>query len=399
MQANASQSSQPVSQDRENPGGFTHIPALDGIRGLAILLVLVDHLFWANDHTGHRILDILSAVRASTYCGVNLFFALSGFLITGILFDTLRIPHYFRTFYARRTLRIFPLYYGALLALLLLTRPMHFVWSGWQYYYLTYSTNLATWRAYAPLHLGFFNINHFWSLQVEEQFYLVWPLVIYRVRKPESIARIALISCAVVLAIRVFLVVMRGHPGFENEYLTYGPTYSCADNILFGCCLSALLRTRWRQNVLRLAPKVLIAAAGIMLLAGIRHHGLDWSASRFIPTLGFSLIGIACASAIAMALIPGSKTQSIFSNSILRFFGRYSYGLYVYHYSISGLLMGPLRSFLDRHLHSKGLGVLLEGLIAGAISVLAAMLSYHLYEVKFLRLKRLFSYNRAPASQ
>jgi peptidoglycan/LPS O-acetylase OafA/YrhL len=298
--------------DSENPGGFAHIPALDGIRGAAILLVLVYHLLWSNPVTGSPILDFLQQIRGATYCGVNLFFALSGFLITGILLDTLDAPRYFQTFYARRSLRIFPLYFGSLLALLLLTRPLHFAWSGWQYFYLTYTANLALWRTQIPLQLGFFNISHFWSLQVEEQFYLLWPFVVYRVRQPSSLARLSLAGCALILGVRIILVAMRSHPGFGYAYLPYAPTFACA-------------------------------------------------------------------------------------GPLLRFFGRYSYGLYVFHYSIEGAVSHPLRRLLAEHLHSKALAVLADGLVVGALSVLAALLSYHLFEIQFLRLKRFFAYTRADA--
>ncbi|NYF79672.1 acyltransferase family protein [Granulicella arctica] len=392
-----SQSSTPQGVDTGNPGGFAHIPALDGIRGMAILLVLIDHLFWANGSTGSRIFDLASRIRASTYCGVNLFFALSGFLITGILIDTLNVPHYFRTFYARRTLRIFPLYYGSLLALLLLTWHFHFSWGGWQYYFLTYTSNLALWRSHIPLQLGVFNINHFWSLQVEEQFYLVWPLVVYRIRKPETLVRISLISCIVILGIRIFLVAMRSHPGFENIYLPYSPTFSCADNILFGCCLSALVRTRARETVLRLAPRIFAIAAAILLVAAILNGGLEWTTSIFIQTLGFSLIGITSTAVIAMTLKPGSNTQSLFQNRALRFLGTYSYGIYVFHYSLAGWLTEPMRLFFNQHLHSKALSVILEALAVGVLSILVALLSYRLYEVPFLRLKSYFSYNRSSS--
>ncbi|WP_433969661.1 acyltransferase family protein [Tunturiibacter gelidiferens] len=84
------------------------MPALDGIRGLAILLVLFFHIFSSNPETGSKLLDLLNQFRESCYLGVNLFFVLSGFLITGILLDTRTRPHFFKTFYARRALRIFP---------------------------------------------------------------------------------------------------------------------------------------------------------------------------------------------------------------------------------------------------------------------------------------------------
>src|SRR5260370_3776566 len=169
-----------ASEETDNPGGLRHIKALDGLRGAAILLILYDHLFWSNSQSGNRFFDFLNQVRDSSWVGVNLFFALSGFLITGILFETLHDSNYFRTFYARRALRIFPLYYGFLFVLLALTKPLHFQWNGWQYYHLTYTSNLALWRYHVPLILPNFNINHFWSLDVEEQFYLICPFVVYR---------------------------------------------------------------------------------------------------------------------------------------------------------------------------------------------------------------------------
>jgi len=380
----------------ENPGGFVHVPALDGIRGTAIILVICSHLFSSNDHTGSRLWDAIRQIMGAGYIGVCLFFVLSGFLITGILINTLNIPHYFKTFYVRRALRIFPLYYGYLIALLLLTRPLHFNWMGWQYYYLTYTANLALWRYAVPLQIGFFHLNHFWSLQVEEQFYLVWPFIVYRVRRPATLVRIALCGCALALAIRIVFVVMRGHPNFGNSNLPYSFTLSCMDSILFGCGLCALLRTRWRQAVTRLAPRIFWVGVAILLITFSVNGGLGYQRSRFVPTLGFSILGIGFAALISMALRPGSRTQRFFQQSWLRFFGRYSYGLYVLHYSIDGALTIPLRVLVNSHLHSKALGVLLPAIVVAALSVLAALVSYHLFEIRFLHLKRYFGY-RATA--
>jgi len=379
------------SQNTDNPGGFVHIPALDGIRGLAILLVLFHHLFWANSNTGSRFFNFVDTLRGSSFVGVNLFFALSGFLITGILIDTLHVPHFFKTFYARRVLRIFPLYYGVLVLLLLFTKPLHLLWNGWQYFFLTYTSNLVLWSR-PPLILPHFNINHFWSLQVEEQFYLVWPFVVYRIRKLKTLIRIIIITCIVVLLIRIGLVAAR--PLLHNIYLPYSPTFSCVDNLLFGCGLCALLRTSVRNRVLKLAPWVFAACALVLLCAAIVNNGLDWEKSFFIPTLGFSLIGIASASLIAMTLRGGSYTEHFFKNKVLRFFGKYSYGLYVYHYSLSESLTTPVRTFVDAHFHSKALGVLVGAIVVTLLSILVALLSYHLFESRFLKLKKYFSYNK-----
>jgi peptidoglycan/LPS O-acetylase OafA/YrhL len=382
------------SGDPENPGGFQHIPALDGIRGLAILLVLFFHLFASNPETGSKLLDLLNQFRESCYLGVNLFFVLSGFLITGILLDTRNRPHFFKTFYARRALRIFPLYYGVLIVLLLLTRPLHFVWSGWPLYYLTYTANLALWNV-GPLNLHAFNINHFWSLQVEEQFYLVWPFLLYRIKRLQTLITFSLFTCAAILTLRIVLVALRSRLG--SLYLPYSPTFSCADNLLYGCSLCILLRTSARQRVLALAPRVLTLCAATLLIAGIHYHGLIWQTNFFVPTFGFTLVAISCASLIAMALRTGTKTQQLFSNSTLRFFGKYSYGIYVSHYSLETMLNGPVRIYVTQHLHSKTLGVLAGASVVMAATIPVALLSYHLYEARFLSLKRYFSYNKKTA--
>jgi peptidoglycan/LPS O-acetylase OafA/YrhL len=383
------------SGDPQNPGGFTHVPALDGVRGLAILLVLFFHLFWSNPVTGSRLFNLLNEIRASSYIGVNLFFVLSGFLITGILLDTLHVPHFFKTFYARRALRIFPLYYGFLILLLLLSLPLHFIWSGWQYYFLTYTANLAVWRG-QPLNLWYFNIDHFWSLQVEEQFYLIWPFLVFRVKRAQTLIRISLVACLTIFTIRVVLVALR--PYLANIYLPYAPTFSCADNLLYGCGLCAILRTSARQRVLELAPRVFALGAAILVCAGVLHHGLTWESNFFVPTFGFSVIGITGAALIAMALRPASTTQRVFENPTLRFFGKYSYGLYVFHYSVQAMLSLPVRYFVDEHFHSKALGVIVAAAVVLAGSIVVALLSYHFYEAPFLRLKRYFSYNRKAAA-
>ena len=158
------------------PRTHTIIPALDGLRGIAILLVLIHHLTIYRPEGG---LDSwIAAVPLFGWCGVNLFFVLSGFLITGILLDTRDSPVFYRSFFARRVLRIFPLYYGVLflgfvLAPLLL--PMPDAYGRHQLWLWTYLANFAM-----PFGKGEPAFSHFWSLCVEEQFYLVWPFLVRR---------------------------------------------------------------------------------------------------------------------------------------------------------------------------------------------------------------------------
>jgi peptidoglycan/LPS O-acetylase OafA/YrhL len=382
--------------DAANPGGFHHIPALDGVRGTAILLVLCDHLLWTNHEAGSAVFNVLIAVRESLWIGVSLFFALSGYLITGILWDTLDRPHFFRNFYIRRSLRIFPLYYGFLFALLALTPLLHFEWNGWQWFYLTYTANLALWGV-GGLGLPHVNINHFWSLQVEEQFYLVWPLVIYRIRNQRRTIRAALLACLCVLGVRTFLVVFHAH--FANPYLTMAPTFSCVDNLLFGCILALLLRTQHRQKVLALAPKVFACCLACLFCMAIADRGLLFYDSALQQTIGASILAIGCSALIAMSLLPNSRTAHLFDLSFLRFFGKYSYGLYVYHYTLDAIFTQHLRAAILRHTHSKAISVVAGALLVAGMSVLAALLSYHLYEKHFLKLKRFFSYRPTPSRQ
>jgi peptidoglycan/LPS O-acetylase OafA/YrhL len=165
----------PVSKRPD--GAVSHIPALDGLRGTAIILVILCHCY---------IFEGLDAYFASTvpllriaqfgWCGVELFFVLSGFLITSILFNTKQSPSYFKSFYGRRALRIFPLYFAVLLVFYYGPHSFFHVYRFEPSHKIWFFTYLANWK------LGFWPVHEltlFWSLCVEEQFYLIWPLVVW----------------------------------------------------------------------------------------------------------------------------------------------------------------------------------------------------------------------------
>ncbi len=159
-----------------------HLPALDGLRALAVFVVVEHNISLVSGGEG-LLLHQLESMLHRGWMGVQLFFVLSGFLITRILLETRRSPEYFRSFYSRRALRIFPLYYATLIFLFLLlpalgqtpsvlAEDMPFSRQVWLWAYL------SNWTGPRGLGGGSPPVFHFWSLAVEEQFYLLWPLVV-----------------------------------------------------------------------------------------------------------------------------------------------------------------------------------------------------------------------------
>lgn len=366
-----------------------HLPQLDGIRGLAVLGVIASHLFPGNPHSaGTSAIALLFAFGAT---GVDLFFVLSGFLITGILYDSLQDPHFFRKFYARRVLRIFPLYYGVLILYIVAGLVYGISWNREMWSLGLYLQNTSLIAIPMAAYTGPLPLGHFWSLAVEEQFYLVWPLLVYLTRTRLNLLRICALSLVVCPLVRLECW-MHG----AGYFTVHNNTFCRADTLLAGAALALLLRSRVHDQVLRIAPFFVIPCilATLFLRPALPPGGgiLPSFWPTFQLAFRYTLMAAGYAGLIAWSLA-SSIGQRLLEVPPLRSLGKYSYGLYVLHLILFSYLQAPLKRAIAVYLTpNKGADVVLTGGLIFAISLVAAYLSYHLYEKRFLRLKRFFDY-------
>lgn len=369
-----------------------HISSLDGFRGIAFLLVFCRH-YGLSSHAKSDVLRIFATINAGGWIGVDLFFVLSGFLITGILLDTREGKGYFRNFFARRILRIFPLYYGVFFLLLLLTPVLHLQWHRGHLLYIAYLGNIAS---VSNSHLTevapYVSLLHLWSLSVEEQFYLFWPLLIFFVTCRRRFGWVCIGLSGFALAIRILLLATL--PIGTAYELCYALLPTHMDGFLYGALAALWIRSRPLQSIQPLARRISLGA-GVGLACIFAFAGSDFH-SRSMTLAGYPILAALFASVLLQALAPHSWASRLGNVRILRFFGKYSYGLYVYH-----VLFWPasakLMPILQRKTHSLAIGGLLYVFLALASSVAAAVISYHLYEKRWLAMKRFFEY-KEPAS-
>ncbi len=370
-----------------------HIPALDGVRGLAIGLVLWVH-FIADFARQEASLLERAFMQVSTYgsFGVDVFFVLSGFLITGILYDTRRTPNFFKNFYMRRTLRIFPLYYGFLVGLFFIARWIPFFQGpamdemvarqGWAWAYAI-NVHIAREGAWSLPYIG-----HFWSLAVEEHFYLFWPLVVW------LFERKTLLKVAAGFVIFATLLRLALSAAGVNDLALYTLTPLRFDALCTGGFLAVMVRgegTRehWQAWLKKAAWWLLVpSAAFIVVTFGLTRVAEDlvW----FFRPLRSTLFSFCFGSILCFALTspPGSLVGRFFNSRVMTFLGKYSYGLYVFHAVIQYWMMEHkslehFEAVIPSHLGA----VFAQAVLGVGLSVLVALASYHLYEKRFLGLK------------
>jgi peptidoglycan/LPS O-acetylase OafA/YrhL len=342
------------------------IPQLDAVRGIAILVVLAHNLHGFSSPP-------LSLVSEYGWMGVDLFFVLSGFLITGILLDSKSSENYFRNFYARRCLRIWPLYYSVLIlmfVILPLVRPQDvpelFQRSSpwWSYpFFLQNFLVAAPALAVGPLGVS-------WSLAVEELFYLVWPPLVRFV----STERLQFIAWAVLLLspwLRLFFV--------TRHWIIYSNPFCRLDGMMAGALLAILVRKSG------FAPAPLLKTVWIVFL--VAAPLAIATAACDVMWLAFSMAVLASAAFVFLALFSASTWfRAFLTNRFLVFSGTISYGLYLLHKIPDDAL---------KRLHWKEAHPIAALWVIVAASYVLAITSWNFLEKPFLGLKKFFEIKSA----
>jgi peptidoglycan/LPS O-acetylase OafA/YrhL len=345
------------------------MPELDSVRGLAILLVLFFHGIAPPANTelssGGR---FIFAVSQYGWVGVNLFFVLSGFLITGILIDSRDRPDYFRRFYIRRALRILPAFYTTLIILLVGG------WISWRFLTLSvlFLANTAPLLG-VPLQYG-----PLWSLAVEEHFYMLWPAIVRRLSPVSLILLLTTIFGITPLLRAIDFEFSGSPPDFVALY-----TWFNLDGLALGALLAVWLRQPWfhRTQLSRTALPLLVAGAGFFVL--VLKHPLAEAA------FSSTACNLASAGLLSCMLLAGTSRWSfLVDRPVLKFLGFISYGLYLIH-----VLAFRLAEILFSHslaaLSSAGnpAAAMLLRLVAGSsLAIAVAYLSRRSLEEKFLRM-------------
>lgn len=371
-----------------------HIPILDGIRAYAVLMVCVAHFFQVDEaslYETNRYLGVLFFKLSQLgLTGVELFFLLSGFLITNILLDSKNSINYFPTFFARRILRIFPLYYFVL-AISFFILPLLYVPDAaglgvieHQVWLWTYTSNISFFFDTPPLtwdgSVNFPHFGHFWSLGVEEHFYIFWPLIVYFVKEkwlPAVMWGLILFSLVVVVA--------SWYPLETIKLLRWGT--------------ASLLRyvIPWCANLLVLAPSgsisSLVAVSRKIILPSTVFFIVQTFIPRFYefkPIFRYLSSLILFSSAIVIALSGSKVTTKMFSHRILFRIGQVSYGVYIYHFMLRPFFKSWLYDNIFSHINNGILAATLYTVFCILLTVLIAKVSWIVLEEPALRLKRYF---------
>lgn len=372
------------------------IKELDGLRGIAVVLVMALHLFKrAAYFTEHPTLEAFTVFTTVGWVGVDIFFTLSGFLITSILLKSKTDEHYFKNFYVRRALRIFPLYYAAIAFVLFFAPKVE----------EEFTAQLTTTLPIMLLHqqnwallFDNFHITQYlgitWSLAIEEQFYLIWPFIVYKLNR-EKLVKFSIGYIAVSTLARILGTLVWPDVGEASTFFYY-TSFARFEEMLFGGLLAVFLTYDGAKEKVRRwsIPLFLVSFAVFVALHILSLPGSPHPEHASIPLM---LGGYTTAALFTLGLIgtfvshpPQNIFRRIFGNPILAFLGTYSYSMYLFHMTAALIL-------LDVFWHSELRGwkpFVLYPLATYAATVVIALLTWHLLEKHMLGLKKYFDYKK-----
>ena len=344
------------------------------MRGLAILLVIFYHNFGFVNYFFFG------------WLGVDLFFVLSGFLITNILITTLSKPRYLKNFYIRRTLRIFPLYYLTLVIFLVIIPLVHPHMEELNYF-LKYQTWLwlyfQNWLYIIKPPGNNLLLTHLWSLAVEEQFYLIWPFIILLIKKTKGLFYFMLILLCTVIVLRYIIWSYK----IENFAYFNLYTFSRIDGICIGSML-ALLRNFNKDALQKFTPLIVFTLASFNFLFYFFNKQTEFTLP-FMAIVGYTTFAVLFGLLVNEGVEGKNKVINfIFDNSIFKFFGRISYGLYVFHWPLHLLALPYLIKWLSIYLHDEKFILIASACLTTLAGIIVSAISYRYFESFFLRLKK-----------
>jgi peptidoglycan/LPS O-acetylase OafA/YrhL len=351
-----------------NIKSISHVPSLDGVRAVAALMVMFFH-FFQNYHPVNYFSSIIKTVSGFGQTGVSLFFVLSGFLITRILIKDKQSKNYFLNFYLRRSLRIFPLYYYYLLLVFFIvpfinhTDVPEFSKQIYHWVYLQDFAITFKWDYSGPL--------HFWSLAVEEHFYLFFPLLVYYLKENQLIYAVIIILMSSI----VVRFILNAH-NFEVFYFTF----SRLDELSLGAVLAILeLRNKLTsKSSFQYIYLFALVALPTFILWGIYSK----EANSLMQVMKYSLISVTyfCAIAFIVSAPETNFVKQALTVKPLIYIGKISYGLYVYH----GLCFHNFKHIY----HGNNDWIIFFG--SFSLAIIVSTISFYLFESHFLKFKNYF---------
>jgi peptidoglycan/LPS O-acetylase OafA/YrhL len=373
-----------------------HIPIIDGMRAYAVLMVCQLHFFLIDESSLYKFNKFIGVILFKLsdfgHRGVDFFFIVSGFLITGILLDSKKSNKYFSAFYGRRFLRIFPLYYFVLAVSFFILPHLLQVDAAAgaviknQAWLWTYTSNFSRVVGFSGWDSGltFPWFGHFWTLCVEEHFYIFWPLLVYYASE-KWLPRIMWI----IVAFSSLAVLIDFFTGYSIPILQWATIPYAGVLSLGGLIAWYKHNPRKYEHLIRFSKKyILFLATALLLVIFIPRQYRVYDILAFFSSITFFCL------LLVVAINKNKITDALFNHKALYFIGKISYGIYVYHELLKPFFIIYVYKNLQKLMPDGIILLFTFTIISTAISILIAWVSWIALESPLLKLKKHFNYNR-----